>query len=129
MNRKDSKNFDYKKLRLIDDYQYESENEEEQQTSKKFNKKKSPKKLTKTDVDELNELIMKEETGIDSKLFKNYFNFERPTALLKALYNLNDKNKNKRLVDVIESGLSDFKNKIEKMSEDEIRDEKSYEMK
>ena len=80
-------------------------------------------------MDELNELIMKEETGIDSKLFKNYFNFERPTALLKALYNLNDKNKNKRLVDVIESGLSDFKNKIEKMSEDEIRDEKSYEMK
>ena len=39
LNRKDSKNFDYKKLRLTDDYQYESENEEEQQTSKKFNKK------------------------------------------------------------------------------------------
>ena len=40
INSLDTKNrikFDYKKLRLTDDYQYPSE--EEQQTSKKFNKK------------------------------------------------------------------------------------------
>ena len=47
------KKFDYKKLRLTDDYLYPSEGEE-QQTSKNFNKKE-PKKSTKTDLDELNE--------------------------------------------------------------------------
>ena len=35
---KDTKKFDYKKLRLTDDYQYESEEEKEQQTSKKSDK-------------------------------------------------------------------------------------------
>ena len=46
LNRKDTENFDYKILRLTDNYQYVSENEEEQQTSKKFNKKESLKKPT-----------------------------------------------------------------------------------
>ena len=48
---------------------------EEQQTSKKFNEKEPPIKPTKIDVNELNELITKEETGINGKLFKNYFKF------------------------------------------------------
>ena len=39
LNTKDKKCFYYKKLRLIDDYQYESEEEEQQRTSKKLNKK------------------------------------------------------------------------------------------
>ena len=43
-----------------------SDNEfEEQNTSKKFNEKQPPIKPTKIDVNELNELITKEETGID----------------------------------------------------------------
>ena len=40
------KKFDNKKLRLSNDYQYESE-EEQEQTSKKFNKKESPEKNNK----------------------------------------------------------------------------------
>ena len=40
------KKFDNKKLRLTNDYQYESEKEQEQ-TSKKFNKKESPEKNNK----------------------------------------------------------------------------------
>ena len=40
LNKQDRKNFDYKTLKLTDDYQYVSKNEEEQQTSKKFNKKR-----------------------------------------------------------------------------------------
>ena len=83
-------------MRLTNDYQFESENEEEQQASKKFNEKEPPVKPTKTDVNEFNELIIKEETGINKELFKNYFNFQRPTELLEALYNLNDKHKNKQ---------------------------------
>ena len=44
MDTKDRKKFDYKKLRLTEDYLYPSE-EEEQQISKKFNEKELPKQL------------------------------------------------------------------------------------
>ena len=89
------KKLDYKKLRLTDDYQYPSEEEDEQQqqTSKEFNKKEPLEKQTETDFDKLNEQIIKEEKEINEELFKNYFNFQRPTTLLKALYNLNNKEK------------------------------------
>ena len=85
LNTKNRKNSDYTKLRLTDDYQYKSENEEEQQTSKKFNKKEPLKKPTKTDVNELNELIIKEETSVDRELFKNYFKSQMPGAMFKTL--------------------------------------------
>ena len=39
LNTKNKKHFDYRKLRLTNDYQYEAENEDEQRTSKKSNKK------------------------------------------------------------------------------------------
>ena len=57
MNKKDKKIFNYKTLKLTDDYLYPPE--EEQQTSKEFNKKEPPKKPTQTDFDELNEQIIK----------------------------------------------------------------------
>ena len=78
-------------------------------------------KPTKNYVNELNELIIKLETGIERKLFKNYFKFQMSTVMLKTLYNLNDKKKNNVLVNTIKSGLSDLKNEIKKMSEDEIK--------
>ena len=43
-----------------------------------------------------------------------------PTAMLKAIYNTDSKKKNNDLVNVIKSGLSDLKNEIEEMSENEI---------
>ena len=58
MNIKDRKNFNYTKLRLTDSYQCESENEEEQRTSTKFNKK-ATEKPTRTDVKEFNKQIIK----------------------------------------------------------------------
>ena len=67
------------------------------------NEKEPPIKPTKTDVNELNELIIKEETGIDRELIKNYFSFQMPSAMLKTLYNLNDKKKNNLLVNTIKS--------------------------
>ena len=39
---------------------------------------------------------------------------------------MNDKNKNKQFVDVINSQLIDLNNEIEKMSKDEIKTEKPY---
>ena len=91
-------------------------------------KKEPPKKPTKTDVRELNELISKEETGMNRELLKIYFTFQMPTAMLKAVYATNDKKINNELVSVIKSRLSDLINKIEKMSEDEIKIEKPYEV-
>ena len=59
LNAKNKKPFYYKKLRLTDDYQYQSEEEEkeekEQQTSKKPDKKEPLKKSTKNDWIKFNE--------------------------------------------------------------------------
>ena len=115
-------------MRLTDDYQYESESEEEQRTGKKFNKKEPFKKPTKTDVNDLNELIIKKETDVNREIFKNYFIFQMPTLMLKTLYSLNDRKKNNQSVNMIKSGLSDLKNEIKKMYEDEIKIEKLYEI-
>ena len=95
---------------------------------KKPYKREPPKKPTKTDMKELNELITKEETGINRELCKTYFNFQMPAAILKAVYTTNDKKKNNELVSVIKNRLSNLKNEIKKMSEDEIKIEKPDEI-
>ena len=77
-------------------------------------------------MDKFNELITKEEKGINRELLKKHFNSQMPTAILKALYNLNDRKKNKELVNIIKSGLSDLANEIENMSEKEKEIEKPY---
>ena len=107
-------------MRLTDDFQYESEEEEEQeQSSKKLDKKEPAKKPTKDDLKESNEWVNREETGVNHELFQKYFKFQRLSDMLKAAYTTNDKNKNKKLVQLIKSGLSDLKNKIENMSKEE----------
>ena len=63
-------------------------------------------------------MINKEEMGISRELFQRYFKFQRPSDMLKAPYIRNDKKKNRDLVNVIISGLSDLKDEIKKMSED-----------
>ena len=49
-------------------------------------------------------------------------NFKAPTVLAKKLYDTKDKKKNNELVDVIKSGLIDWKDEIEKMLEDEKKE-------
>ena len=48
--------------------------------------------------------------------------------MLKVEYNTDDKNKNKKLVNVIKSGLSDLKNEIKNMGEEEKEIEKPNEV-
>ena len=48
--------------------------------------------------------------------------------MFKTLCNLNDKKKNNLLVNKIKSGLSDLKNEIIRMSKDQIKIEKPYEI-
>ena len=77
LNIKNKKGFYYEKLRLTDDYQYESEKEKEekeQQTSKR----EPLKKLTKEDVNNFNEWVNRKEIGINYELFQKHFKFQKP---------------------------------------------------
>ena len=62
------------------------------------------------------------------ELFEKYFNFQMPTAMLKALYNLNDRKKTNQFVNIIINGLSDLENEIEKMPKDQIKIKKPFEI-
>ena len=59
---------------------------------------------------ELNELINKEETYINSELLGRHFSFQRPSEMLNASYVTNNRRKNEKIVNVINSGLSDLRN-------------------
>ena len=110
MSAKDKKKLEYKKLRLSD-YLYsfeEEENEEEEQ------------KPTKDDYKILIKQITDEETDINDDLFNKYFKVQRPSDMLMPLNKTNDTEKNNKLVNLINSGLKDLKEKIKKISEVEI---------
>ena len=89
-------------------------------------KKEPPKKPERRNVKEFNKLNTKK-NGTSRELFQKLFKFQRPIAMLKDLNNT-DKKKNDGLMNVIKGRLSDLKDEIEKMSEDEIEIEKSYEI-
>ena len=57
--------------------------------------------------------------GINYDLFEKHFNNLVPTVLAKKLFEIKNKNKNIKFVDVIKSEIIDLKNKIEKMSKEE----------
>ena len=81
-------------------------------------KTKEEQEKTKADMNEIIKHIAKEEIDLHEELFKKYFNFQRPSVMLKSLYKLNTNQSNK-LVNVINSGLKDLKEEIKKMSEEE----------
>ena len=64
--------------------------------------------------------IENESMSINYDLFKKYFNFAVPSALVKQLYETKNRKKSNGLVNVIKSGLSDLKDEIKEMPEDEI---------
>ena len=127
LNEKDTKKFDYTKLRLTDDYEYESEIEKKE-TDKKLNRKEPPKKPAKNSVKKLSKLINKEETDMNWRLFQKHFKFTKPSALLKKLYCKRNKKENKKLVDLIKSALKDLKDQIKEMSENGIEVERQGKM-
>ena len=106
LNTKNKKYFCYRKLRLTDDYQCESEEEEEE-----------------------NNILVKSLIKNQQKIIsKRYLKYRRPSDMLKDLYKINYKKKNSKLVDVIKSGLSDLKNETKNMDEKEKETEKSNEI-
>ena len=78
-----------------------------------------------TDLNAFKEWIIKKEANINSELFRQYFNYQTPSALFNDLHNLKENPlKNNVLVHVIESRLIDLEKKIKKKSEEEIKIEK-----
>ena len=84
----------------------------------KFEKEEEEQE-TKFNVNKFNEWVIKQEKSINEELFKKYFNFQRPSDMFKYLYQTNDKEKNHELVNIIKSGLKDFKKENKKISEEE----------
>ena len=68
--------------------------------------------------------ITDEETDINKKLFKKYFKAQMPSDMLVFLNKKNDTEMKNQLVNLINSGLKDLKEKIKKMSKAEIDIEK-----
>ena len=66
----------------------------------------------------MNELI-KKERNINSEIFQRLFKFQRPSDMFKLLYKTNNKKKNKEVVNMIRSGLSDLESEIENIDEEE----------
>ena len=61
-------------------------------------KKEPTKKPTKRDVQKFDKLVIRKEMSINKELFKKYFSFQMPTAVLKAIYNIDGKKENNNLV-------------------------------
>ena len=70
-------------------------------------------------MDEFKKYITEKEANINKELFNKHFHYQTPSELLKDLYKINDKEKNRLLVSVINTGLKDLKKEITKMSEEE----------
>ena len=62
-------------------------------------------------------------------MFKEYFNFEVPSALAKNLFETKNRKESNELVKLIRVRWSNLKDEIEKMSEDEKETEKSHNQK
>ena len=98
-------------------FYYDREDEEQME----FEKEEEEETITD---DLMNGLINKKQETINKELFKNYFSFQTPSALLKELYKTNDKEKNRLLVSVMNSGLKDLKKEIKELSKGERKIEK-----
>ena len=57
-------------------------------------------------------------------MFKTYFNFSAPIDLEKELFKTKDKKKNSEFVEEIKNRWSNLKDETEKMSKEQIKNEK-----
>ena len=70
-------------------------------------------------MSKINKWVKKKETGINRQLFEKLFKMQKPSDMLKTLYTTNDTKKNFDLVNLTKSRLSDLKNEIKNISEEE----------
>ena len=79
-------------------------------------------------MNKFSKYIAKIETDINQKLFKRHFAFQSPSDIFNSLNNIDDTEKNSKLVDVIISGSKDLKKEIKEMFEEEKENEKPDEI-
>ena len=72
--------------------------------------------------------IENESKDINNDLFQKYFNFSTPIDLATKLFETKDKKKNSKCVEEIKNRWSNLKDEIEKMSKEEIKNEKPSEI-
>ena len=65
---------------------------------------------------------------MSKELLKKHFSFQRPGEILNAVYNTDNEQNNNDLINLIKSELNNLKDIIKKMSEDDIKTEKPYEI-
>ena len=65
---------------------------------------------------------------MNKELFQKQFKFEKPSVMLKEFFRTNNNRKNKGLVNLIKSRLTDLKDEIGEMAENEIEIEKPDKM-
>ena len=94
---------------------FKTKEEESEEKLEEESKQESEERIRKFVKD-----IENESKGINYELFEKHFNFVTPSALVKQLYET--KNKNNQLVNIIKSGLSDWKDESRKIPEDEINE-------
>ena len=79
-------------------------------------------------MNKFSKYIAKIETDINQKLFKRHFAFQSPSDIFNSLNNIDNTEKNSKLVDVIISGSKDLKKEIKEMFEEEKENEKPDEI-
>ena len=77
------------------------------------------KEKAKNIVSELNRQVVEKNKIINKELLKEYFRFQDLISMQIELYKTKNTGKNNKLVNVIKSGLRDFKEEIKDMGEEE----------
>ena len=80
------------------------------------------------DYEKLERLINLKRRSISDNLFREYFKYQDPGSMLEDFYSIRNTKRNDIQVALIRSALTDFNNKINSMSENEIRFEQPNEI-
>ena len=102
----------------------EDEKDEKDEENEEDEEEQEEQKPIKYDYKTLIKQITDEEKDINKKLFKKYFKAQMPSDMLMFLNRANDTEMKNQLVKLINSGLKDLKEEINKMSEQERKIEK-----
>ena len=82
----------------------------------KFHNTKNGQKKNKLSQKKYQKILLRK-NGMNVELFQKNLKFQRPSSMLRHLYNINDKKRNNALVDMIKSTLTGLKDNIKTLSE------------
>ena len=88
--------------------------------------KQSGEKYTVNDFNKI--IIIEKDKSINKNLSKKHCAFQSLSDIQKQFHRTKNKEKSKKLVQLIDSRMGNLENEIKKMSEDEIKTEKPYEI-